>query len=751
MQAPRGYVATLALLLCEKQNHTHNVVWQNALLAEINQAYSSVGQAEIATWDELIISAKRYTPKIHKRESPKHSETPSSSHPSPTSFKGRYLPQPRYRVLHGRTRELKHALRFLSTRRAPPMLLIEGPPGNGKTALAREIAEKVLTRPMWADVLWISAEQMGIEALNQPNRLQLTLDELVQQLCTQTGLANRSSVFDEQIQMLQTLFRQRKYLIVLDNLEASADEQDILRQIQAMLGRSRLLVTTRSRNLYRAGLVRGIALKGLTLASVAHYLKQETQGRGLEYEKHFSSVTIQQIYQATDGTPLLLEWFIQDMQLLTLQPALDNLLKRFADHQDQRYQLYTRYFLKRWNELSHAGKQLWIFIALFIPASFSQKLLMQLSPLSNELYAKAFAELVQYGIIETTVNSADDTQRASLHPLVRNFITQGLRTHRVVPRWLAKFYHMALIHAARGWERLCNENRKILNQQDERQAFLHVVQECMRDKNYTAVRGLHEPASTDLFFMGYLHEYRQFQLMCLEAAHQLRDRKRQAQIESELGWLELTRKNWDASQKLIGSALAYYRKTQNVRWTLITRRYLVTIALERGEYEIARTDFRRLLKELRQVLKTATGETRAALLRQEGIIHDSLGIALCQLGSYKASERELKRGLALVPPGENAALAISLFNLGKLHLLARKWRQAKSYLEKCLDVSRTGHYHGTEADTLEQLAILSEKQKNLALAIQFTRQALEIYQTLQDTQKLQQLENLLKRLVSQRA
>ena len=749
MQAPPGYVAALAILLCERENQTSNAAWQNAFLAEINRAFVSVGATEINSWDELTALSEKYLAHLRAQKARAARNNSKSVETAEQTSRGRYLPQKRYRILHGRAHELNQLLKLLSDRRGPPIVFVEGPPGNGKTALARELAERILKRPKWADVLWVSAETMGHFSADGASPPSLTLKGVVQQLSDQAEIKMRGAFqLGEQIQMLRLRFRQRKYLIVLDNLETSAEEETIVHNLYDMVGRSRVLITTRSRNLSRLGL-RGIALDGLSPKGIAQYLKREAPNYGLRLDT-IKGRTLDRVYESTWGSPLLLSWFLQDARTLSLETTVKSLTARFSDSHDSRERTYAAFFVKRWQNLSTPGKKLWVLLALLIPASVSQKHLEALSPLPLRDFDFAFRELVRGGIVEITMSFSEAEQRVSLHPLVRNFVTHGLKAQRLTPRWLKSFYRGALVNASRSWAAICGQDRKILDKADERRTVLHLTHECLRQKQFNAVVVLYEPVSTDLHTMGYLNEYQEFELDCLAAAKRLGKQKLQAQIQSELGWLALTREQWGTARTLVESALKYYERTNNAFWILVTRRYLATIALDSGEYKAARTQFKALLKQVRQIVATSA-EMQKQLDRQEGTIHDSLGIALDELGEYEASERELLLGLKMTQADRPEAAAISHLNLGKMYLHWHKWKLSGTHLEKSFKASHAGHFHRTEAEALKFLSLLADKQRDRKQAIRRARQAQRIYQTLQDTKNAELMAARLKALRGKRA
>ncbi|MBI5305965.1 MAG: hypothetical protein HY868_27820 [Chloroflexi bacterium] len=343
---------------------------------------------------------------------------------TPALRKGQHLPYRPYRVLWGRQREANDTVTWLTQTDAPSVVCLSGLGGNGKTALARHVAERLCESPAIADVLWISAKrEMLVGARIQSARSdRLTFADVVDQLIIQTGLAevtNRS--FSDKCLAVGNLLRAKTFLIVLDNLDECENEIEITQQVLNILGTSRLLITSRHQCVDALPVVRPAHLTGLRQADSIQLLREESGYRGLAEFVQASPDLMREIHEYTGGAPLALHLVIGQAHIWSLPTVLAHL--RQAREPDVEF--YTFLFKQDWLSLSQAAQRILIYVGRMIRTSVTHAQLRHARIVESGL-DDALELLVKLSLVETNASLLEAEKRYSVHPLVRHFVVSEL-------------------------------------------------------------------------------------------------------------------------------------------------------------------------------------------------------------------------------------------------------------------------------------------------------------------------------------
>ena len=190
----------------------------------------------------------------------------------------------------------------------PPFILaIVGLGGIGKTALVDAAVRKVLGGFYFEDVVWVRAAE------NDPGVI--WLDRLADEL-----IPLDSPPKDERLLLRQAL-KQQPHLIVIDNLGKGQDTENILTEVQDLIGPSKVLLTTREGVKGQIWALKlGELRKDDAVQVMLHHAEQIGLGMYLDQIQNHASG----IYSVIGGNPLALKLFVGLLDVLPLQMVLED-------------------------------------------------------------------------------------------------------------------------------------------------------------------------------------------------------------------------------------------------------------------------------------------------------------------------------------------------------------------------------------------------------------------------------------------
>ena len=338
--------------------------------------------------------------------------------------KGRYVPHRKYRVLWGRERELNTIIEILNQPSGQPVICVSGLGGSGKTALVRETVTRLLDSMSFAEVLWASAARQALvgSQIQTLGSEPLSFPALIDTLVLQVGLAQVANQdIETKKRALTDLFRAQPFLIVLDNWDESEDEVGSTRQLLEMVGDSKVLITTRHRQLEELPVVYPIHLTGLTKEDTARFLREESAARNVDSLSRAGAEYFQKVYELTSGAPLALNLVIGQALNWPLEMVLTHLQQASRADVD----FYTFLFWQDWQVLPFAARKTLIYLGRMIRTSVTYLQLSQAGLVGPDSY-EAIAALLNLSLVETNSALDEEERRYSLHPLVRQFVLSEL-------------------------------------------------------------------------------------------------------------------------------------------------------------------------------------------------------------------------------------------------------------------------------------------------------------------------------------
>lgn len=332
-----------------------------------------------------------------------------------------HLPDEPYYPLPGREQHLGRLLDVLSNPNGPPAVVIDGLGGMGKTALAVEGVRRALDQQLFARVVGDSAKQEQFVGGEIVRLSQATLDSesLLDTIARQLDHWEIPTLSQEEKHIrLAQLLRQRRYLILVDNLESTNNAQEVVAHLRGFLNPSRALLTSRQKVYH--DFVLPLSLQELDLQDALLFLRRDLELREGHSLRTAPREKLAEIYQTTGGAPLALKlvvaltaFFDVDAVLRQLQGAGNN--------------LYPFLFHQSWAHLSLPAQMLLIYIGRTVVTTVSWEELAGIGVVENEQgLLTAIRQLVDASLLDVYPPVNLDRPRYGIHQLTRHFINSDL-------------------------------------------------------------------------------------------------------------------------------------------------------------------------------------------------------------------------------------------------------------------------------------------------------------------------------------
>jgi len=619
----------------------------------------------------------------------------------------RHLPPPTYTHLFGVDAIADQLKQFLLADASPWLISLEGPGGAGKTALARHVVAMVSQHDRFHDILWITVMARTFDSIHLGRRAvsRFSLSDLLDSLATQMGISRAHWDSESEMSALVTAaMHERPYLVVVDNLEASADVRNLLPQLHSLAQPSKFLLTSRQRLNDYPGL-QSIALHQLSEVDGLAFIRYQAAKLGLTELAQAPEASLWAIWQAAGGNPLAIKLIVRQLIRLPLPTVLDSLKQARGLLEP----LYRHLLHTAWSGLSDDGR--WLLLAQLLlppePATWDDFSLA--TRLSESELAVAVAELVRLNLLEVAGGVEKHYQ---LHPLTRNFSEARLRDLETNEPLRLRFQRQLSRlgeHLLAYWQDHA-QDYEALN--SKAALLLHVMGLCESLATEPSVLvALAQAAHPFMISMGYWSRWERPLRAALAAAANMDDSSARAHLLSNLGTLLSWRGQLDEATACQTEALALSLCANDDSLIAACCTGLGDIHRRKADIEQAEAFYRRAMehqKRLGEQDKMADAylalsalawlqgkwsqskETTQQALQIGKALNDphriatalnSLGLCSYYMGCWEEAIRYLNEALALARQADSPLGQASLLgNLGIILTDIGRWKQGMAYL-----------------------------------------------------------------------
>ncbi len=302
---------------------------------------------------------------------------------------------------------------------------IDGIGGLGKTALADHLSREIIQTTRFDEIAWVTAKHTHLSMLGrlqiESGRPALTLPLLVDTIFNQLRVAptHENMTQLQRQRLLHRFIKERRCLIIIDNLETVADYHSLLPELKKWQNPSKFLLTSRIRLLAEPGIF-SFSHKELDHDDALQLIRQEASRAGFTDLAEAKDHDLIQIFNVVGGNPLALKLIIGQLRFYSLSSVLD----RFSATKENEANegIFDYIFREIWESLDEKNKIVLISLTQAGESGFTIEHLVAVSELPDTEVFACLTDLVMISLVDITGSLVE--RRYRLHRLTEMFLLQ---------------------------------------------------------------------------------------------------------------------------------------------------------------------------------------------------------------------------------------------------------------------------------------------------------------------------------------
>lgn len=343
----------------------------------------------------------------------------------------RRLDPPTYDRLFGISDIAQNLTDLLTDPQGPPLVMLVGSGGLGKTALADYLARQLIKSHRFGGIGWISMRpQISLwdmrpyfTAESTEHAIEQLFERLTGQLLGDEYVPSPFNL-DKALERLEIFLQRSQHFIVIDNLEVFEPEEALLSLLKRFIPYTKFLLTSRkSPNVFPD--VYQVRISPLPADASLALLRHEATKRNIPSLVQARDDDLMAIYETVGGNPLALKLVVGQASFHALNTVLEDIQRARGKTVQELYEYLFRW---AWNNLSEEEKKILLAMPLLPPEGGDFEQIVFITGMKEEIVHDALEKLVSQSLVDVVPGLEKSTY--AVHGLTRTFVQeQAVKWH----------------------------------------------------------------------------------------------------------------------------------------------------------------------------------------------------------------------------------------------------------------------------------------------------------------------------------